>query len=366
MATTVLGLLGLAAQAGAATPETSARVALQLLQVAVVALALVLVLVALLVVLAVLRRMRPAARADEGRPSQANDAWGEAGRRAEPATRQFIVNEKGEVSEAGPQGTALPVRNAQNFPSGQRPVAVITGGTRRVGRAIAESFARAGCDLVITYRRDADAAARAADDLCQLGVAVHLVALDLTDIDEVERVARDLAKELARVDVLVHNASVYRRTPLETLSAAEAEEAWRVHALAPLLLTRGLAGRLRESKLSGGGSVVAMIDVHALGPSRAGYSAYAMSKAALAEMVRSLARDLAPKVRVNGVAPGVVAWPEEGDESREGAQREYLARVPLGRAGTPEDAARAVKWLALEAAYVTGQIVRVDGGRFMG
>ncbi len=360
---TVEFVLG-AMQSGGATPEQSARSAVQFLQVAVVALALVLVLVSLLVVLAVLRRTRPQAPGAEARPSLPADAWSEAGRRAEPATRFYRLTPEGGVAE--PDEASLPVRNAQSFPDGSRPVVVITGGTRRVGRAIADQFARAGCDLVITFRRSEADAARAADDLCQLGVAVHVRRLDLTDLDAVTATADELARELPRADVLVHNASVYRRTPLEKLDAGAAEEAWRVHALGPLLLTRALAGRLAESKLAGGGSVIAMLDIHALGQPRAGYAAYSMSKAALAEMVRSLARELAPRVRVNGVAPGVVAWPDEGPEARASAQREYLARVPLGRAGTPDDAAGAVRWLALEAPYITGQIVRVDGGRFMG
>jgi len=355
----------LGAQSVGAAPDSSARGAVQLLQVAVVALALVLVLVALLVVLAVLRRTRPAMLAPKGRATVASDAWSEAGKRAEPATRFFAVAGEGEAGEPGSEGDAVAVRNAQSFPDGKKPVVIITGGARRVGRAIAEAFAHAGCDLVITYRSSADAAARAADELCQLGIAVHVRPLDLGDPNAVERAGDELARDLPRADVLVHNASIYRRTPLEKLTAAAAEEAWRIHALGPLLLTRSLAGRLRESSLPSRGSVVAMLDVHALGQPRPEYSAYSMSKAALAEMVRSLARELAPRVRVNGVAPGVVAWPETGPESGPGAQRDYLARVPLERAGTPEDAAGAVRWLALDAAYITGQIVRVDGGRFM-
>jgi pteridine reductase len=106
-----------------------------------------------------------------------------------------------------------------------------------------------------------------------------------------------------------------------------------------------------------------MADIHAMGLPRSGFSAYAMSKAALVELIRSLARELAPRVRVNGVAPGVVAWPEEGYEADEEAQRAYLKRVALERAGTPEDAAAAVAWLALDATYVTGQVIRLDGGR---
>jgi pteridine reductase len=139
-----------------------------------------------------------------------------------------------------------------------------------------------------------------------------------------------------------------------------------VNAVAPLLLTRGVVALLRESPLAGGGSVVCLCDIHAMGHPRKGFSAYAMSKAALAEMVRGLALELAPRVRVNGIAPGVVAFPESGYESDAAMQERYLKRVPLGRSGTPEDAAGAVTWLALEAAYVTGEIVRVDGGRGIG
>jgi pteridine reductase len=138
---------------------------------------------------------------------------------------------------------------------------------------------------------------------------------------------------------------------------------YRVNAIAPLLLSKKLAGALSRSDLPGGGSIVAMADIHAMGLPRPGFIAYAMSKAALVEMVRALARELAPKVRVNGAAPGVVAWAPGEYEGNEAAQRAYLSRVPLERAGTPEDAGAVVRWLALEARYVTGQIIRVDGGR---
>ena len=126
---------------------------------------------------------------------------------------------------------------------------------------------------------------------------------------------------------------------------------------------------LGASEMRGGGSIVAMCDIHAMGehglPRSRDFAAYAMSKAALAEMVRTLARELAPRVRVNGVAPGVAAWPDTGHESDAAAQQAYLGRVPLGRAGTPEECAEVVRWLALDATYLTGEIVRFDGGRNM-
>jgi pteridine reductase len=258
-----------------------------------------------------------------------------------------------------------------------RPVALVTGGARRVGRAIALGLARAGCDVIITYNRSAEQAEQAVADLLAATERAAPAAasasvsgclrLRLDDPDEVERFAEDLAAKLPRLDVLVHNASSYERTPLAGLTPQQAAAAYRVNALAPALLSKRFASLLAASPMQGGGAIVAMCDVHALGehgiPRSRDFLAYSMSKAALAEMVRTLARELAPGVRVNGVAPGVVAFPETGHESDAASQAEYLRRVPLGRSGTPEDAAAAVRWLALEARYVTGQIIRVDGGR---
>ncbi|GIK18338.1 MAG: SDR family oxidoreductase [Leptolyngbya sp. PLA2] len=246
-----------------------------------------------------------------------------------------------------------------------RPVALVTGGVRRVGLAVAHALADAGCDLIVTWRSDADAARKAAALLHKAGASVRLERLDLEDLASVAALGEMLAVELKRLDVIVHNASVYGPTPLARITSEAISRHFRVNALSPLLLSSRLAGRLAESPRPGGGSIVAMLDIHSLGRPRRGYSAYSMSKAALAEMVQSLARELAPRVRVNGVAPGVVAWPESGAEADPEAQKAYLKRVPLARAGTPQDAAEAVRWLALDAHYVTGEIVRVDGGRWV-
>ena len=243
-----------------------------------------------------------------------------------------------------------------------RPVACVTGGARRVGRAVALELARRGCDLAVTYNRSEADAASLGDEAKARGASVRLDRLDLDDPGAVEAYGERLARE-SRVDVLVHNASIYNGAALADVTPENAMRMYRVNSLAPLLLTKALAVRLGASDRPGGGSVVAMADIHAMGLPRKGFAAYAMSKSALVEMVRSLARELAPRVRVNAVAPGVVAWPEEGGESDAAAQAAYLARVPLGRAGTPEDAAGAVAWLALDAAYVTGQVIRLDGGR---
>lgn len=249
--------------------------------------------------------------------------------------------------------------------SNDRPVALVTGGVKRVGLASCRALVRQGCDLVITFRGADDEARTAAKTLTDLGASVRTVRLDLDDLAAVESVAGMLAGELPRLDVLVLNASVYAPTPLSELTPETLMSNYRVNAAAPLLLAKHLGGRLAQSILPGGGAIVAMCDMHVLGRPRKEFSAYAMSKAALVEMVRTLARELAPRVRVNGVAPGVVAFPEQGYESDSELQKAYISRVPLQRSGTPDDAAEVVRWLAFDAKYTTGEIVRVDGGRWL-
>lgn len=244
-----------------------------------------------------------------------------------------------------------------------RPLAIVTGGARRVGRAICLALGRSGCDVLLTYRASERAAIATRDDVRALGVQAEARRLDLNDLQAVQAFGAEAASNHARVDILVHNASVYEPSPLESMSAEQALNHYRVNALAPLLMTTALAAKLRESLLPGGGALVAMCDIHAMDRPRRNFAAYNLSKAALAQMVMSLALDLAPRVRVNGVAPGVVAFPESGHESDPEMQRRYLSRVPLERSGTVEEAAEAVRWLALDATYMTGQIIRVDGGR---
>ena len=223
---------------------------------------------------------------------------------------------------------------------------------------------------MITWRGgDTEAhAARAAIAHAAPAARVRFDRLELDDLAAVDALSRRWAAELPRVDVLVHNASVYEPTPLESLDTDAVLRFYRVNAAAPLLLSRGLADRLRASTLPHGGAIVSMVDIHAMGEvgqSRKHFTAYGMSKAALLEMTVILAKELAPRVRVNAVAPGVVAFPEQGHESDAAAQAAYLRRVPLERPGTPAEAAAAVRWLALDAPYTTGQVIRVDGGRFI-
>ena len=143
--------------------------------------------------------------------------------------------------------------------------------------------------------------------------------------------------------MLVHNASVYEPTPLAELTIEALERNYRVHLAAPALLTKHLAPLLSQSPLRAGGAIVCMCDIHALGRPRKDYLAYNTSKAALAQLVTTLARELAPRIRVNGVAPGAVAFAKQGPDADAKMQQQYLSRVPLGRSGTPEEAAEAVR-----------------------
>jgi len=235
-----------------------------------------------------------------------------------------------------------------------------------VGAAIATALGGAGCDVLVTYRQSEQAARDTCAALASAsGVCAGALLLDLdnpaTAASKIGRVARSLP----RVDVLVHNAAAYESTPFGDITQEQALGMWRTNALSPLLLSQELAPLLCASPLPCGGAIVCMVDMHALGQPRKRFSPYLMSKAALHAMAQALALELAPEVRVNAVAPGVVAFPEVGEEADPDMQQRYLSHVPLARSGSLEEAARAVRFLALEATYTTGEVLRVDGGRFL-
>jgi pteridine reductase len=333
-------------------------------------LALAVVMLATLALVMFLRRERHL-RTAETRPAAIpprRDAWAEAGRRIDapaaheleaPADLMSPDNEKTWTAMTPTQQVAPPV------PRRSAPLALVTGGARRVGRTICLELARAGCDVMFTYNSSEDDAASLCKEIAAMRREATSFRVDLSNPDAVEAVATQWAQTLQRLDVLVHNASAYEPSPVATLSAEAAQRQYQINALTPLVLSARLAPLLRASVLSGGGAIVAMGDIHAMSRPRKDFVAYTMSKAALTEMVHCLARDLAPGVRVNAVAPGVVAWPAAGHESTADEQLKYLRRIPLGRAGEPADAALAVRWLALEATYITGQVLRVDGGRYL-
>jgi pteridine reductase len=246
-----------------------------------------------------------------------------------------------------------------------RPLVVVTGAAKRVGRATALALAERGCDLVLTYRTSDQAIAATRDEaIARARAAGHAIEVrviegDLSSAASIARLAERLRAACGtRLAGLVHNASSYAPTPFGDVTADEALGHFTVNALAPLLLTQALAAPLREAN----GAVVLFSDIHALGRPRKRFSAYSMSKAAASDLVATLALELAPTVRVNGIAPGVIAWPEGADPAEVAA---YEARIPLGRPGTPEEAASLVAWILFEASYLTGETIRIDGGRWL-
>jgi pteridine reductase len=242
---------------------------------------------------------------------------------------------------------------------------VVTGASRRVGRAIALLLAAEGCHLELVHRERTDDALRTADDARRAAVAagraieVATHAADFDDASAVERVGAVLAERCAAgLAGLVHNASSYAPSRFGACGAEEFARHLRINAIAPALLTQRLAPALARGR----GAVVLFSDIHVLGRPRRGYLAYSMSKAATSDLVETLAVELAPTVRVNGIAPGVVAWPDDAPASERAA---YEARIPLERSGTPEEAAEATRWLLFDATYMTGEILRLDGGRWL-
>jgi pteridine reductase len=235
-------------------------------------------------------------------------------------------------------------------------VALITGGAKRVGRSIVERFLAAGFDVAFTYLASEQQARDLESAGAEQGRRCMAIRADLSDPETATQTIADaIDREFGRLHVLVNNASVYEPTPFDRIDLEVARRAWRIHVEAPLLLCQRLAPLLRRAR----GHVVNMVDLLAEKPWPR-YMAYAASKAALANLTLSLARELAPEVTVNGIAPGVVEWPDDYPQAE---RDKYLKRVPLGRAGTPRDVAEAIHFLCTSGSYITGQIIRLDGGR---
>lgn len=238
-----------------------------------------------------------------------------------------------------------------------RPVALITGGAKRVGAVIACTLHATGYDLVLHCRHStADADALAAELSAQRADSVLVLQADLADLQALPKLIDATLSRYGRLDALINNASAFYPTPLETATHAQWNELFASNAQAPFFLAQAAVPALRAAR----GAIVNLVDVYAE-RALAQHPIYVMAKAALGAMTRCLALDLGPDVRVNGVAPGAVMWPSDGKPYAE--QETMLARTPLQRSGTPEDVASAVLWLLRDAPFVTGQIIRVDGGR---
>jgi pteridine reductase len=236
-------------------------------------------------------------------------------------------------------------------------VVLITGGARRVGAEIARTLHAAGANIFLHYRSSAVEAAALSEEFnrARAGSAATASAnlLDARAPDEL--VAAALAR-VGRLDILINNASNFYPTPVGKITVAAWDDLIGINLRAPAFLAQAAA----ESLVRQRGLILNVIDIHGIRPLK-GYPVYSAAKAGLAMLTRSLARELGPDVRVNGIAPGPVMWPEK--DMDEALRREIVDRTALKRHGSPQDVARTALFLAKDAPYVTGQIIAVDGGR---
>ncbi len=239
-------------------------------------------------------------------------------------------------------------------------VVLVTGAARRIGAAIVTRLHAAGARVAIHYRGSADDALALVDrfnaDRADSATAMQC---DLLEIGRLPGLVEDVVNWGGRLDALVNNASSFYPTPVGTITEDEWNDLVGSNLKAPLFLSQAATPYLRESR----GAIVNIVDIHAQRPLR-NHVVYGPAKAGLAMLTRSLAKDLAPDIRVNGVSPGAILWPEDG--MPDAVKQTILRQVPLERPGTPQDIAGCVLFLLGEADYVTGQIIAVDGGRSIG
>jgi len=234
--------------------------------------------------------------------------------------------------------------------------ALVTGGAVRVGRAIALGLADRGAHVAVTYRSSEGPARETVAALQARGVRALAVRCDQRYPAQIRAAVEEIEAQLAPIDVLVNSASIFERTPFAEATLEDWDSHLEVNLRGPWLFAQAVGPGMQAR---GEGAIVNMVDIAAERPF-AGYLPYSVSKAGLVALTKGLARVLAPQVRVNGIAPGAVLWPEDYPDDQKAA---YLEKTPLRRAGTPEDAAAAVLFLIEGSDFVTGVILPLDGGR---
>ncbi len=237
---------------------------------------------------------------------------------------------------------------------------LVTGGGKRIGATIVRSLHAANANVAIHYRSSAtEAEALCAELNGQRQDSSIILQADLNQVSAINAMIAALVDNCGRLDAVVNNASSFYPTPLGSITEAQWEDLIGSNLKAPLFVCQAALPHLRASR----GSIVNLVDIHARRPLR-DHAVYGPAKAGLAMLTRSLARDLGPEVRVNGVAPGAILWPE--DDMSDKTKASILKQVPLKRSGEPADIARTVLFLLRDAPYVTGEIIAVDGGRSVG
>ena len=238
-------------------------------------------------------------------------------------------------------------------------VALITGGARRVGAAICRRLHAAGVDLMVHYRRSADEARALQEELhAARADSVALVQADLLHMPALPEMVAETVRRFGRLDILINNASSFFPSPVGEITEREWDDLIGTNLKTPLFLSQAAAPHLRRNH----GCIVNIVDIHADRPMR-NYVVYSAAKGGLLALTRSLASELGPEVRVNGVSPGIIMWPEDERWADEVARQRLVQTTLLKRVGDPDDIARTVHFLVFDAPYITGQIIPVDGGR---
>lgn len=240
-------------------------------------------------------------------------------------------------------------------------VALVTGSAKRLGAASVTALHSAGANVVVHYNQSEDAASKLANHLN--GVRKNSAALVGTVLGTQEQALLCVDKALGhwnRLDIVVNNASTFYPTPIGSIDDNAVADLFASNLNAPLFITQAARSELSHRQ----GVIINMVDIHGFEPHHE-HSVYSAAKAALIMLTRSLARELAPDVRVNGIAPGAILWPENSPANAlTTAQNDLLTQIPLGRCGTPDDIANLVVYLCSDVArYITGEIIKVDGGR---
>ena len=241
----------------------------------------------------------------------------------------------------------------------QGKAVLVTGGAKRVGAAICRRLHAAGANIALHYRSSAHDALALQAELNEMRPdSVLCVQADLLNLQDLPRLVHDTIRHFGHLDALVNNASSFYPTTLEEADETHWNDLLGTNLKAPLFLAQAAASELRLRN----GAIVNIVDIHAERPMQ-GHLLYSVAKAGLVALTKALAQELAPQVRVNAVAPGVIVWPEQGDWENDARRQQIVAHTLLKREGEPDDIAKTVQFLLSQAPYITGQVIAVDGGR---
>ncbi len=232
--------------------------------------------------------------------------------------------------------------------------ALVTGGAHRIGAQICKTLHKANYNLIIHYNQSENAAKKLSDELNLIREnSVKTVQANLNNLDNIKQ----LCTHIDSLDVLVNNASVFYPTPIDSISHNDYQNIMNTNLMAPLFLSTSLANKLANTQ----GCIINIVDIHSDRPLK-NHTIYNISKSAIAMMTKTLAKELAPEIRVCGVSPGSILWPENEASLNDAQKKKMLNKIALNKQGKASDIANTVLFLS-QSDYITGQIIRVDGGR---